>query len=324
MTKKLGIVLPTFNRCEFLKMALGALLPQVERHKDDVTLVVCDNCSTDGTELFMRQFASEHTDVMNYYRHENNGGYLFNFKFGIAHVDAEYVFIHGDDDIVTPYFLDYIIDILNSHQDVDLFHFNYFVSYLESRPSRLIYPYIKSSPFIHKYETLLEFLEGRFDTPSFMSSNVFRKELWDKYVDDEKQNNCIAYEWLYIMYKGCENSRCLFLEMPIFVQRTSSLENYSSKWPLYSIVGIARVFEQLGEKYYTKWIEYRKNYSNVVMLQRIAYVCLDKKMYRKNYRLLSKYLYSRMHRIVLFISLYILPTRLELFIIKRAKRAFSK
>lgn len=325
MTKKLGIVVPTYNRCSFLKMALEALLPQVEVHHEEVTLVVSDNCSTDGTEAYMRQVAEEHPNVLNYYRHKENGGYLLNFKFGIAHIDAEYVFLHGDDDLVTPYFLDYILKLLKDNNDVDLFHYNYFISSLDGTPIRMLYPNFSVQGLTHRYNSLLSFLKGRFDLPSFMSSNVFKKKLWNQHVDDEKQYPCAGYEWLYVLLKGLENTQnIMFIEVPLFIQRMSKLENYSDRFALYSIVSIARVFEQLGPDYYSEWIAFKKEYSRPKMLRNIASVYADKPRYKKEYKVLKQYLYSNFYKIMLFICLYILPSKLEEYIFKVAKRHFLK
>lgn len=325
MTKKLGIVVPTYNRCEYLKMALSALLPQVEEHKYFVTVVVSDNGSTDGTEAYMRQIADEYSGVLKYYRHNENSGYLFNFKFGIEHIDAEYVFLHGDDDLVTPYYLDYILKVLEENPDLDLLHYNYFISSLDGTPIRMLYPQFSIEGLTHHYDYLLEFLKGRFDLPSFMSSNVFKKKAWDENVNDEKQFPCAGYEWLYIMLKGFVNSKnIMFIEVPLFIQRMSKLESYSDKLALYSIVSIARVFEQLGPDYYSEWINYRKSYSRPKMLRNIASVYLDKPRYRREYKVMKEYLYLRFYKVMLFLCLYILPSGLEGYIFKVAKRHYLK
>lgn len=325
MTKKLGIVLPTYNRCEYLKMALDALLPQAEAHKDTVMIVVSDNCSIDGTESYMKEVSAGHSDILTYYRHEENGGYLFNFKYGIANVDAEYVFIHGDDDMVTPYYLDYLLRVLEENPDVDLVHYNYFISSLDGTPIRMLYKDFSTDGFIHHYDNLKAFLNGRYDCPSFMSSNVFRKSIWDANVDDEKQYQCAGFEWLYIMLKGCVKSNHItFIETPLFVQRMSPLESYSDKRAWYMIVSMARVFEEIGKEYYDQWIDYRKQYSRPKMLSIISAVHCDKKRYRRDYHILRKYIYTGFYQAVLFVCLYVLPTWLERIIVNKAHKHYVK
>lgn len=320
--KKLGIVLPTYNRCSYLKVALEALLPQIERHKDEVQLFVTDNASEDGTEVFMSEFVSLHPGLVEYYRHERNIEGIPNFLFGISHIDAEYVFMHGDDDLSTPFFIEYILNLLYENKDIDLIHFNYFISSLDGSPIRMVYKNFGSDCLKYKYDNLLDFLANRFDIPSFMSSNVFKKENWDRNVNDKGQYGCTGYEWLYIMYKGCRDSKCMFIEVPLFVQRMSNLGSYSNKWALYSIISISKVFEHLGPDYYEKWKDYRKSYSTLKMLRNIGSVYTDKKTYRKRYKEINNYLYSWFYKFFLFSCLFLIPVWLEKVVFEKAKRLF--
>lgn len=56
---KLSILVPTYNRCDYLQYTLQALLPQAERHPDEVELVICNNASTDGTEKYVKRMMQE-------------------------------------------------------------------------------------------------------------------------------------------------------------------------------------------------------------------------------------------------------------------------
>lgn len=321
--KKLGIVVPTYNRCEILKTTLAALLPQVENHIDNVEIVVSDNASQDGTRNYMEELIKEHPCIK-YYRHNKNGGYLFNFKFGIKEADCEYIFLHGDDDLTTPYFVDYALHLLEDNPDVELFHFNYFISAMDGTPIRMEYPRFETDQLCYRYDEFKYFISNRMDVPSFMSSNIFRKCNWDSFADDEKQYECIGYQWLYIMYRGSLYSKCMYIETPFFIQRMSNVGGYSTRWALYSIVGIARVFENLGSEYYSMWKSYKESYSLPKTMRNIASVYMDKPFYKKNYKLLKKYLHKRSQRTMLFICLYILPTFIERFIFEKAKKILAK
>lgn len=54
--KLISIVLPTFNRKEYLKLTLDCFLDQVNRNANDISFCVCNNASTDGTDSFLEKY----------------------------------------------------------------------------------------------------------------------------------------------------------------------------------------------------------------------------------------------------------------------------
>ena len=319
--KKLGIVVPTYNRVDILKSTLEAIVKQIKNRLDDISLVICDNASVDKTEEYMKSFVEMYPFAI-YYRHQSNKGYLFNFKYGIELADTEYVFLHGDDDYMPPYFIETILNYLNENPGIGLMHFNYFISDMDSSPYRTLYNHFDDNANCSYYQTGKDFILKYFDLPSFMSSVVFRKDLWLKFVDDPKQYECIAYEWLYILYKGIEHDKCLFIPYPLFIQRISKTEGYSTRLSYYFIVGISRVFEMLGEDYFEKWKEYRKNYSKPKMLRNISAVYRDKSFYKENYGLMQRYIDKSVYKLIFFISLYIIPTKIESILFEKCRKFF--
>lgn len=319
--KKLGIIVPTYNRADILQSTIESIIKQILPRLDDVSLVVCDNASVDNTEEYMNRVVEEFPFVI-YHRHESNKGYLYNFKYGIELSDAEYVFLHGDDDLMPPFFVSTILNYIQENPGIGLLHFNYFISDLDTSPYRTLYNHFDNNASCIYYETGKDFILKYFDLPSFMSSNVFRKELWMPYVDDPIQYECIAYEWLYVLYKGIEKSKCIFIPFPLFVQRISKSEGYPTRLAYFFIVGISRVFEKLGEDYYEKWKEYRKSYSKPKMFRNITSVYRDKSFYRKNYKLLNRYLDGFMYKSTLFLSLYIIPTPIEDILFNKIRKFF--
>ena len=319
--KKLGIIVPTYNRADILQSTIESIIKQILPRLDEVSLVVCDNASVDNTEEYMNRVVEEYPFVI-YHRHESNKGYLYNFKYGIEMSDAEYVFLHGDDDLMPPFFVSTVLNYIQENPDIGLLHFNYFISDLDKNPYRTLYNHFDDNASCIFYETGKDFILKFFDLPSFMSSNVFRKDLWMPHVDDPLQYECIAYEWLYILYKGIEKSKCIFIPYPLFVQRISKTEGYSTRLAYYFIVGISRVFEKLGKDYFEKWKEYRQNYSKPKMFRNITSVYRDKPFYRENYKLLNRYLEGFLYKLTLFLSLYIIPTSIEDFLFNKIRKFF--
>ena len=74
---RVAIGLPVKDGDNFLADAIGSLLNQTY---EDFTLVIGDNCSTDGTEEICRSAATEDKRVV-YYRHEHDIGASANYTF---------------------------------------------------------------------------------------------------------------------------------------------------------------------------------------------------------------------------------------------------
>ena len=126
--KKLSILIPTFNRCNYIKITLAHLFPQIERHLDDIELVICNNASNDDTDTYIKDLQKSKAYI-NYYHFDNFVEICDSFSRSIGKTSGEYVIIWGDDDIPSPYTVDYILDVLNNHSNVGIFHFNNMTGY---------------------------------------------------------------------------------------------------------------------------------------------------------------------------------------------------
>jgi len=87
------VVIPTYNRADLLKRALGSIARQ--EHKPN-QVVISDNASTDHTEGVVKEFVKSGIDVR-YNRHDKNIGMLENWQHGISLVETEYFLVLADD-----------------------------------------------------------------------------------------------------------------------------------------------------------------------------------------------------------------------------------
>ncbi len=104
-SKLLTIYVPTYNRASLLEKNLKALVPQVEKYSKYCRLIVSDNCSLDSTESICSKFLNK----IEYIKRDKNNGSASNFVFAFELKDVSYLWILGDDDIVTDNCLDSII-----------------------------------------------------------------------------------------------------------------------------------------------------------------------------------------------------------------------
>ena len=301
MKKKLIIAIPTYNRCEYLYKNLARLVPQVATVKTDVGIIVSDNCSTDRTKDVVDSFITNYPDVISYNKTEKNNGFLANFTQCVHLSNSEYVCLLGDDDEVSLGYIKTILEILNNYPNLGLLHYNF----LTCNPnSKLVYSYYEKRPLtslLEIYEDHQTFIEEFLNGPSFISSLLFKKDIWMK-GENLFPENCYGYDWLMKIYAGLSGYKCAFYPFPIVVQYSSGIGGYSNQWPKYSIIGISRIFENL-ESYnpgvYKKWKKAMMD--NPRVFYAIIKIAYYKELYKGLYSELKYYLPKRSFRIVLYI-----------------------
>jgi glycosyltransferase involved in cell wall biosynthesis len=88
----LSITIPTYNRLARLSATLATVLPQL---RDDVELLVSDNCSSDGTWDYLQQLPSSVRSM----RQWQNVGAERNILQCLSNARGQYVWLLCDDDI---------------------------------------------------------------------------------------------------------------------------------------------------------------------------------------------------------------------------------
>jgi glycosyltransferase involved in cell wall biosynthesis len=89
-----SIVIPTFNRAEYLERAIACILIQNFKNFE---LIICDNDSLDNTKEVVSSFKDKR---IKYFRNKTNIGWIRNLKKGISIAKGEYIILHGDDDFM--------------------------------------------------------------------------------------------------------------------------------------------------------------------------------------------------------------------------------
>jgi glycosyltransferase involved in cell wall biosynthesis len=93
---KLVIYIPTYNRLEKLKVCIESIASQV----DGINVYVSNNASTDGTKEYLDGL--NYSWLMVYHQPENYGAAFNHASAWYIPVDAEYIWVIGDDDYLLP------------------------------------------------------------------------------------------------------------------------------------------------------------------------------------------------------------------------------
>ena len=113
---KASIVIPTYNRANFIEKALTSALSQ---DYDDLEIIISDDCSSDNTADIVKKY---HYDKrVKYHRNTVNKGQMGNYLFAVkALAKGDWVFILCDDDYFdSPHYISTILQGVKG-EDIDL------------------------------------------------------------------------------------------------------------------------------------------------------------------------------------------------------------
>ncbi len=110
---RVTIAIPTYNRVGTLRRTLDSALGQTHA---DLTVLISDNASDDGTEELCRGYA-ERDERVRYHRHASNIGPTPNFNWLFEHAADEYVLMLADDDWIDPEYVEVCLRELRARPD---------------------------------------------------------------------------------------------------------------------------------------------------------------------------------------------------------------
>lgn len=166
----LSICIPTWNRAPFLKESLSRLLKEYETvDKDDVEIFVSDNCSDDDTKEVVLDYI-KCGFLISYNRNQENKGAAENFLICMRQAKGKYILLLGDDDFLCENSLSYILNLIRN-KDYGLIHI---CKYPRERKEYWVYDNAES--FLKKVSYWI----------TFMSGNIFRKDIVDQIDNPER------------------------------------------------------------------------------------------------------------------------------------------
>ncbi|WP_049945495.1 glycosyltransferase family 2 protein [Candidatus Stoquefichus massiliensis] len=178
MSKLLTIAIPTYNRLDQLKKSLPFILKQIDYK--EIELIIYDNCSTDGTDKYIKNLIMKGENIV-YYKNDENLGADRNFLNCFDKASGNYVWLIGDDDYLLSGAINSIISCLKLNPD--LLHVNSCILKNDS-PITIKNPRFKEDGIL-VYQNKNEFLEqiGIFIT--FVSGIIYKNKLVKMIKDKE-------------------------------------------------------------------------------------------------------------------------------------------
>ena len=320
MMKKLSILIPTFNRCKYLKITLSHLLPQIERHLDDVEFVICSNASTDGTEEYIKELQLKKSYIK-YYYFDNFVEICDSFSRSIGKTSGEYVIIWGDDDIPCLYTVDYILKVLKENENVGIFHFNNLTGYdhVEYMSTLRVNYDIYDSPC--KKMNLHDFLVKYAFNCGLITTFAFYRKGWERGLPYHSKED-YGYEFLPIIFNGIKGMDCIYCSFPLAIQRMPLTRVWLNRWPLYRAVGAPNMLKSveksgLTEGAYEAWKN--KYFTFKIFLKTALVAAQFKSEYKKRCKEMTKYM-SPMRSFIFYSIVYCWPAAITRFLREKAHK----
>jgi len=258
----ISICIPTYNRAIHLANCLRSIIASKLKSSIDFQVCVSDNCSTDETERVVRSAQKEIT--IKYQKNQSNLGVARNVLNVVQMSDGEFVWLIGDDDLLLPYALEELNDLIVKHSNVDYFYINSFhlkTQFVLSfpQPFNTFNLPEKMEPFsswIHSGEMkFMDLVDPKisFDFLGGMFLSVFRRENWIlnvNIVDNEALLDSRVFSHfdntfvhVKIFSKAFAKSKAFFNAKPLSVCLTGARE-----WaPMYPFIRSVRLVEALDE-----------------------------------------------------------------------------
>lgn len=96
---KVSVVVLTFNNLDLTKSCLQSLIRWTDYN--NLEIIIVDNASTDGSQNYLREFESAHSNV-NLILNEKNTGFAAGNNIGLNAASGDYLVMLNNDTVVTP------------------------------------------------------------------------------------------------------------------------------------------------------------------------------------------------------------------------------
>lgn len=306
----LSIVIPTYNRSEYLERTLDYFQEQILRNKEYVNIKICNNASTDDTALMLaeKRQQSPFFSYTDYTEHVEIGDSISRANDS---ADGDFILMWGDDDIPCPFLVDILLDKIKQFPHASIFHFNRLsgkdykiesinnINVLQPEYNKETIEFLSIKDFFNKY--ILDI--------TFLSSVMFRKSKWiqNKPLDCTKH---YGYEFVGHIFGNSENDSIVYIEYPLCIQRHPLKRTWLKFSPYYRFIGIPNMlidFEKWGLIYSAKDL-----WNNTINTKsQFLHVMAQASMYKKYYRPLLKEMNSHQNtiskKLLTFIFVYLFP-----------------
>ena len=213
---KISIVLPSYNSEDVLIKNIPNVIESIEKYKNDVEIIITDDCSTDNSVLVVNKFIEENKNVkIKLLVSEKNKGFSSNVNNGVSESSGEILILLNTD--VSPK-KDFIQPLLKHFEDEKVFA----VGCLDES--------VESGKIVKRGRGKGEWVKGFLshsaadidlnDKTLWVSggSGAFRKSIWDKIGGLDSAFDPFYWEDIDLSYRALKSGYKLFFEKESIVK----------------------------------------------------------------------------------------------------------
>lgn len=222
----LSLCIPTYNRAKYLKQSLESLLLQYgDIVEGKLEIIVSENPSSENAQGVVNEYIDKGLPLR-YNRNKENVGAARNFYKLITMACGKYIFLLGDDDVLLPGSLKYLLDVMEQ-DDWGLIH-----TWCGKRINEDIEISDNSSKFLEKI--------GYWIT--YMSASIFRRDIVAKVENPEQYFNTHFMQIPFYIYSSIEREKNVFINKQLIKGGLDAKSN-----------GGYNLFEVFVKNYLTIW-----------------------------------------------------------------------
>lgn len=311
MTKLLSIVIPTIGNPELLRISLDSLTQQIERHLDEVELIVSFNSPSQEAVDMIEDYEKSHSYV--YHKvFQERVEIVPSIVRTIRLATGKYILAFGDDDVAYPYLLEEILPLLRERNNLSIIHFNVIKGKDHGDHSLrgLSLEYDNFNPN-NELMSIGNFLKKHAISPGFISSFVFSKQSFEKGADEDYSENK-GYGFLMLIYKGAVDTNCVYISRPLVMQRQPYNRIWLDKWPYYCLIDIPHLMNWIEKIGLSDGIVEHWDKTDNASFAKYCYTLLMASAYKTKYMPLCKrinvYQKSCIRRILTYLIIYCVPS----------------
>ena len=205
---KISLCIPQYNRINYLLENLKCIESQ---SYEDIEIVISDDCSTDETEILIKQLIPTYKYSIIYNRNQSNKGYDFNLRNSMQLATGEYCFILGNDDTLLKN--DAITSLVSFLVNNDYPEIG-FCNYIEDKNHSQIIERASTTSVIGKgYECALKY----YRSFSFVAGVIYKRSLFME-LNTEKFDGSVFVQ-MYFAAKGIgKGARFFTIKEPLVLK----------------------------------------------------------------------------------------------------------
>lgn len=240
MSPRITVVVPVYNKAEYLTGALDSLINQTESPNQ---IVIIDDFSNDGSYEICKKYEEQHQHLIQLHRNEKNSGVSFSRNEGITLATGDYImFLDADDEYENTCIENIKMNIAQYANE------NIFITKCIYRSTKFIYPIIPKF-YVRFNSNKLIYNDSHSFIPFIGGSNVaikasFIRENNVKFNIEE--NN--FEDWLYyftILIKN--NLQFVLINKPLYIYTENVPGSLSRISKNYNDIQLPKIISLLKE-----------------------------------------------------------------------------